>query len=222
MIQSRYRQDYDGEFILLSTIYRNGIKEQNREWVPNPIVNQHVSGRAAVIGSNVDLKQFDYARLERHRGGLLGKKRFQTYGTNGTWDRMRFDFYVTKNREQAAKIKDHQYDEKAIVYTTTRLCIEHPGAFYIVPHNPDLCELAVAPYLAAFDGHDEIFLLGYNQEIGWDISSSWTNDVDQVIKTYQTATFYLIGVESNMPVQWRHNRNVRCMNYREFVTYCDV
>ena len=57
MIQERYRQDYDGEFVLLQTSIRNGVKEQRREWMINPIQNQHVSGRAAVIGSNLDREQ---------------------------------------------------------------------------------------------------------------------------------------------------------------------
>ena len=38
--QARYRQDYDGEFVIVETRWSAGKKEQKREWVPNPIENQ--------------------------------------------------------------------------------------------------------------------------------------------------------------------------------------
>ena len=53
MIQERYRADYEGEFVITESRWSGGKKTQNREWVANPIDNQHISGRAACIGSNV-------------------------------------------------------------------------------------------------------------------------------------------------------------------------
>ena len=47
----RYRTDYDGEFVIVSNTIKNGKKHQEREWIENPIENQHISGRAAVIGN---------------------------------------------------------------------------------------------------------------------------------------------------------------------------
>lgn len=49
MMQQRRRQDYPGEFIITRTTFRDGRKIQEREWIDNPIVNQHISGRAAVV-----------------------------------------------------------------------------------------------------------------------------------------------------------------------------
>ena len=54
MIQTRYRSDYTGEFVVTRTRMANGRGQQSREWIPNSIDNQHISGRAAVIGSAVD------------------------------------------------------------------------------------------------------------------------------------------------------------------------
>jgi hypothetical protein len=80
MIREQYRSDYEGEFVITESRWSGGKKTQNREWVPNPIKNQHISGRAACIASDVDKERFDYTRLQRHKGGLLGSKKLQTYG----------------------------------------------------------------------------------------------------------------------------------------------
>ena len=79
-MEERYRTDYAGEFIVTNSRWANGHKEQTREWIPNPIDNQHISGRAACIGNTFEQGIFDYTRLQRHRGGLLGSKKLQTYG----------------------------------------------------------------------------------------------------------------------------------------------
>ena len=62
MIQANYRQDYAGEFVVLKTRVVNGKKEQTREWIENPIANQHISERAAIIGSTCDHEEFDHRR----------------------------------------------------------------------------------------------------------------------------------------------------------------
>ena len=95
MIHQRYRRDYDGEFILADIDQVSGVILQKREWVDNPIDNQHISGRAAVIAQGFRYSGLTHQKLSRHRGGLLGTKRLQTYGTGSTWQDMRFDFFIT-------------------------------------------------------------------------------------------------------------------------------
>lgn len=221
MTLGRLRQDYDGEFVILETKIINGTKTQKREWVPNPITNQHISGRAAVIGSDVDRELCDYTRLQRHKGGLKGKKRLQTYGCNGTWRNMQFDFYVTTNGDELAEQHNTKYHQSTAIYSTIRGCLTHPGDFYLIPYNPVLNDLAHAVYIAAFDGHKEIFLVGYNNETPAN-TSNWQADVEAVIQAYPSTQFVLVGTHSNMPDSWRKNRNVKCMDYRTWVSYCDV
>ena len=221
MIQARYRRDYDGEFVVVETKLAEGKREQTREWIANPIVNHHTSGRAAVIGSRAMSHRFQYQRLQRHRGGLLGKKRLQTYGTADLWQDMRFDFFVTTDRQQIADIAEQAYDERCTVYTTARMCIDYPGRFYLVPYLPQIDTLAIPVYLAAFDGHAEVFMLGYCLETPTG-SRTWITDIDSVIAAYAGTAFVLVGVESNMPESWRSHSNVRSMTPRDFVSYCDV
>lgn len=172
MITERYRTDYTGEFIITQSVWSGGKKRQRREWVANPIENQHISGRAVCIATDVNKEQFDYARLQNHRGGLLGSKKLQTYGIGSIAKEMRLDFTVETDDTVLNDLIDGHYYQDNIIYTTPRNCLKHPGVFYLIPYNPVLIKEALSLYLAAFDGHKEIFMIGYNNlsDIG---NSTW-------------------------------------------------
>jgi hypothetical protein len=221
MLTARYRSDYPGEFVVTEARWRDGKREQTREWIPNPIENRHISSRAACIGSSVDHYLFDYTRLARHRGGLLGSLRLQTYGVSEVAHQMKLDFAVEINKTRLADLKATDYHEENVVYTTSRLCVENPGEFYLIPYNPVLNSIAVLLYLAAFDGHQEVFMLGYNQEADAG-STNWIQHVARVIEAYSATRFVLVGVESNQPQALFEYANVRPMSYPEFITYCDI
>jgi hypothetical protein len=221
MIKEQYRCDYEGEFVITESKWAAGKKTQNREWVANPITNQHISGRAACIGSDIDKVAFDYTRLQRHRGGLLSSKKLQTYGAGARTSEMRLDFAVEINKTVLADILACSYSTDNIVYTTTRNCLVNPGEFYLIPYNTLMAIEALILWLAAFDGHKEIYMLGYtNTTVG--TTSTWIPNVNAVIAAFPAVKFILIGEESNMPRDWRKNANVECMPYRSFVSHCDV
>ena len=220
-MQARYRTDYAGEFVILETRWGAGKKEEAREWIPNPIDNHHLSGRAACIGSDIDRWRFDYTRLQRHRGGLLGSKKLQTYGTGLIAQEMRLDFAVETNNNNLTKILDTAYQRDNIVYTTGRNCISHPGEFYLIPHKPRLIDMTLAVYLAAFDGHQEIFLLGYTDETPGD-ALNWQAQLAEVFVAYPGVKFYLVGETTRMPDAWVQCFNVEVIDYPYFISYCDV
>lgn len=220
-MQARYRTDYPGEFVVLETKWAGGRRTEKREWIANPIENQHISGRAACIGSNFDHDRFDYTRLQRHRGGLLGSKKLQTYGTGSIALEMRLDFALDTDPEILNKILETEYQTTNIVYTSPRQCIAHPGEFYLIPQTPKLLDIATIVYLAAFDHHKEIFLLGYNKEtvVG---NNMWDQQVLEVINAYPEVTFYFIGEKTNMFDSWLDATNTKTFNYFDFVGYCDI
>ena len=220
-MQARYRTDYAGEFVILETRWGAGKKEETREWIPNPIENHHLSGRAACIGSDFDLWQFDYTRLQRHRGGLLGSKKLQTYGTGSIAQQMRLDFAVETNTNNLNKILETGYQRDNVVYTTARNCIANPGEFYLIPYKPRLIDMTIAVYLAAFDGHQEVFLLGYTDETNGN-SLNWEAQLADVFLAYPGVKFYLVGENTRMPDVWVDCFNTQVMTYQEFIGYCDV
>lgn len=219
--QARFRTDYEGEFVVINTTYSGGKRHEEREWIPNSIQNYHISGRAAVIGDSTDRELFDHRRLQYHKGGLRGQLRLQTYGVGSIWRDMVCDFALTTERSQIQEMVDQKYDERVTVYTSSRLCIDYAGHFYLIPYAPVMDNLASALYLAAFDGHKEIYMLGYNKTTAA-TTHNWVRDVNTVIAAYPGVKFYLIGAESNMPNEWRYNNNVRVLSYRQFISYCDI
>ena len=220
-MEARFRADYAGEFVVVERRRVNGRWEEKREWIANPIENQHISGRAACISGPTDRDRFDYTRLQRHRGGLLGSKKLQTYGVGETTHEMRLDFAVESNPEQLKKIIDSGYQVDNVVYTTPRNCIIYPGEFYLIPQNPHLIDIVLPLYLAAFDGHQEIFMLGYHNETQIE-SQNWKDQVRAVMDAYRGTLFYFVGEVGLMPDIWMNSDNSRHMTYREWVSYCDV
>lgn len=221
MITARYRTDYEGEFIITQAVWSGGKKRQKREWVANPIENQHISGRAVCIGSDHDRSSFDYTLLQKHRGGLLGSKKLQTYGLGLIACDMRLDFTIETDDVILRELMDSHYYQNNIVYTSPKNCLKYPGVFYLTPYNPVLIKHALALYLAAFDGHKEIFLLGYNQytEAG---NTAWTAHVEQVILAYPGTKFIIVGAQHHAIESWLEHANVEQMTYREFISYCDI
>lgn len=217
----KYRTDYLGEFVILETKWSAGKKTESREWIDNPITNHHLSGRAACIGSSLDRAQFDYTRLQRHRGGLLGSKKLQTYGTGTISQEMRLDFTIETDHNVLNNILESGYQESNIVYTSPRYCIAHPGEFYLIPLRPRMVDLATVVYVAAFDGHKEIFLLGYTDETSGG-HNEWMQQLASIFSAYKGTKFYLVGEETRMPDIWANCSNTQILTYREFIGYCDV
>lgn len=220
-MQARYRQDYPGEFVITESKWSGGKKKEKREWIANPVINQHLSGRAAAVGTNESKLQFDYTVLEHHRGGLLGSKKLQTYGTASIAQEMRLDFAVDLDYNNIKPLIENKYTENNIVYTTARNCIKTPGEFYLIPQNPHFCTKVLPIYLAAFDGHKEIYMIGYDKETDAG-HNDWIDQVTSIINAYDSTMFVMVGNKLNMPDAWLSCPNTKTLNFRDFVTYCDV
>ena len=91
---------------------------------------------------------------------------------------MRLDFAVETNVDNLTKILETGYQVNNITYTSPRFCIAYPGEFYLIPLRPRIVDLATVVYLAAFDGHKRIYLLGFDGQDSVDsnnnISESYT------------------------------------------------
>ena len=224
MIQERYRIDYDGEFIIIRTTIVNGRKQQEREWIPNPIENNYISARAVVIGSGDSRNNFPIHRLQGHKGGLLGKKRLQSYGSEGCWRELQCDFYIDSAKNEQQEIIESGYHNRVSVYTGAKQCVQYPGEFYMIPYNLGfLKDSTAAMYIAAFDGHKEIYCVGVD---GTDANSDYNHksviQVAELMRAYKNTVFTFVNDNVNLHEEWRKCNNYRQMNYRTFVSACDV
>jgi hypothetical protein len=222
-VPQRYRTDYDGEFVITSTIYRQGKKEQIREWVDNPISNEHESNRAVCIVDGVSTQGFLLHTLEHHKGGLLASKRMQSYGVQEMYKRMNCDFLIAKGQDMLDEVIESNYWKDNIVYTTATHCIVNPDMFYLVPHSIKMMPQVTAIWLACFDGHEEIFLFGYD-EYTEDGSSQekMIYGANSVMKAYPDVKFYHVIKIGSTPILWKHLPNLQTMNISEFVSYTDT
>ena len=134
---------------------------------------------------------------------------------------MRLDFAVETNPTKLKEIVTSNYQGTNTVYTNPRNCIAYPGEFYLIPQNPKLLDISQILYLAAFDGHQEIFMLGYNIETPVD-HPDWATQCRTVMDAYPGTLFYMIGESTNMPDIWMDASNSKNLTYREFISYCDV
>jgi hypothetical protein len=221
MLLERYRKDYTGEFVVTRTVFSNGKKTQEKEWLANPVTNIHISQRAAVIADSQDRRHFDYARLQRHRGGLHGQQRLQTYGNGRVWQHMTLDFVYTSSAADLHSMIHLDYPSRSTVYTNLVNVVANPGKFFIAPYTPLLNDFAMPIYLAAFDGHRQVYILGLNNDTPT-TDRAWQQSVHQVFNVYDKVDFFLVGVAANMPTAWLENRNVKSITYRDFIYSCDI
>ena len=226
----RYRKEYDGEFVIVEHKISGGKKYQEREWIDNPIENQHISGRAAVIGNGASRYETKFngkfnlkTKIEQHAGWHLGRKRLQSYGSQGCWQEMQCDFYVEFDRQKLLEIKSEKYQEKVAVYSNARNCIDDPGEFYLVPYGVRGKSITVATWLACFDGHKEIFLIGADAcNTDGNADEQTVKEMNAVFDNYSTTKFYFISDFGNTHNLWRENTNFSQISYAEFISYCDI
>lgn len=222
-MEERYRKDYDGEFVITGMRIVNGRKQQEREYVENPIEVRSISGRATCVSDGVSSTKIALDRLMKYHG-LLNTLPLNVYSTGNLYKQLHANFHITFNKDYLNDLIEQKLTEKIIVYTSTANCLKHQGEFFIVPYGYKSSEEAVATYLAAFDGHNEIFLLGYD-EYSMDGATRHTKMIEtttEVFKSYPTTKFYHVISQGSTPKEWLSLRNVKTMTLREYVSYCDI
>lgn len=223
-MQERYRSEYDGEFVIVDTIWRNGRKEQQREWIENPIDMNLISPRAVIISNGKSRENFPVLRLQGHKGGLLGRKRLQSYGCNGVWRELQLDFYTSVDKTELEEVVQSGYNQNTTVYSSTKNCVRYPGEFYLVPYGvTNICAEALSFYLAAFDEHPEIYCVGVDGvDNNFDPMPKVINQIGSVIAAYKNTRFTFVNDSKVLHPEWRQHRNVNLITYQEFISYCDI
>ena len=221
-MQKHLQRYYKGEYVLTNTVIRNGRREQKREYIENPLINQHISGRAAVIGNGNSRIVFDkrIQLLNNHTGGLLGSKSMQSYGTYID-NKICPKFVTSSNKEFLEHCISEKLDEDNLIFSNVRRCVEYPGHFFLIPHNPVLTDTVSAVYLACFHEHNEVYMLGFDQDVE-SVWSSQTTQLENLIRTYDTTEFIFVTDHNTVPVELQKHLNVDKITYREFVIQADV
>jgi len=242
-ISKRYRTDYQGEDILTARTHEGHNWHNVVETVPNAITNSQLSNRAVVIGNGVNRLDFNLNNL-KHPSGLLGSRTLQTYGCNALYRDFTPDFLVILGDAIIQEIATTgPYVNNNIVYTRAQSLLAYPGKFYLIPYDPYTDAGTTAAYIAAFDGHKTIYMLGFDGQdsAGWNNNvyagtngydsaqadvghDKWIGSRAALFTTYDEVDFVWVTPRGTNLVPELHKscQNFRQISFRDFVTEADL
>lgn len=222
-IEQKFRSTYTGEDVTTYLEFRDARQQEpTTEWVPNSVFNNRLTTQAIVIGGGETAKKFPLSKIQNHRGGILGSAKLQTYGTNDMFKHIKCDFLFAVGKENIDEIALSGYCNDNVVYSTAQGVLSHPGKMYLTPQNPPWNAGAIAAYMAAFDGHTKVFLLGFETEDKE--RPFWVKAAKEVFTTYPETDFVYIsqyGVGA-FPQEWAALDNVRHISVRDFILEADI
>lgn len=241
-----FSDDYEGEFVIHSVNLKDGVRTEDREWIPRTIMNDDHRGYAVVVGNGTSRirKQFSLNLIENHSGGLLASKRIQTYGCNALYRDMKPSFLITMQDDITKEIADSGFSEENIVYTTAKNVVKYPGKFSLIPQNISYYNAGtVATYLACFDKHTEVYLLGFDGQPDSDMTNNVYADtpcypsttdksngekqiahMKNMFDAYKNVNFHWVmdNPHYTFPADWKWCKNVNYLTYREFISEMDL
>jgi hypothetical protein len=243
-ITKSYRKDYTGEDIIVERKQENQTWHSVTETVPNAITNNQISGRAAVIGNGPNRLTFDLNLLKKPQG-LLGSKTVQTYGCNALYRDFTPDFLVASGDNGIiSEIAASNFVNNNIVYTNNLHLLEHPSKFYLIPYDPYADAGTAAAYIAAFDGHTKIYLIGFDghaldehnhnvyadtngYDAKWNFEidhNKWVQNRKQLFNVYSDVDFVWVTPfgRNLIPEDLKWCGNYRQISFRDFVLECDL
>ena len=155
-----YRSGYGGENVVTSLTYENVEWTPVTEFVPNSVFNVHTSTQAIAIGNGESRVGFDLAHIANHRAGFGGADRLQSYGCNALYRDFTPDFLIAVGDDIVREIANTDYPGDNIVYAHGEHIVNYSGKFYLIPQNVSYDAGSLAIYMACFDGHKKVFMIG--------------------------------------------------------------
>lgn len=242
-LNKKYRRGYHNEDIVVERKLEDGIWYTTFENVPSQVSNRQISNIAIVIGNGVNRLGFDLQQFKKP-SGLLGSRTVQTYGCNALYRDFDPDFLIAVgNNGIVDEIADKRYTNEHIVYSRANYLLEFPGMFYLIPYDVYADAGTTAAYIAAFDEHKKIYLLGFDgQEPGnWnnnvyagtngydavnaDIDhSEWLQNRKQLFDVYNEVDWVWVTPKGNnlIPEILKPCLNLRQISFRDMVLECDL
>lgn len=241
-LNKKYRRGYLGEDIIVERKMEGGMWRTTTENVPNKVSNRQISNTAIVIGNGINRQGFNLREFKKP-SGLLGAKTVQTYGCNALYRDFNPDFLVAVgNNGIVDEIADSGYTNNHIVYSSAIHLLEFPGKFYLIPYDVYADAGTTAAYIAAFDEHKKIYLLGFDgQEPGWNNNvyagtkgydskdlhidhNEWIMNRKRLFDTYDDVDWIWVTPKGTnlIPEPLKYCLNFRQIDFRQMVLDCDL
>lgn len=244
-LKKLYRKDYRGEDVITNRIYQNSKWNPTVEFIPNTFTGNFSKPSAVVLGNGptrleFDCKRFLDYRLPNHTWRAKENKvNFLTYGCNAIFRNFKPDFIVATGDRLLQEIADSGHCDRHIVYANNQPLIDYPGKFALIPQNPQYNSGAIAAYLAAFDGHKKVYILGfdgndtpnfnynvYSGTTGYPSGNTpvleeyWNKSLKEVMSTYNETEFIRVAPTASFrtPEEWKYCVNYRQIDFRQFAS----
>lgn len=255
IIKKLYRKDFAGEDVSTVGLYIDAKWTYQKEFVPLSVEYQPVSNKAVVIGNGISRLDFNlrlclpwrettaWGEQTEWKPALNAVKKFNTYGCNALYRDYKVDFLVATGDEFLKEIATNEYSANNIVYASKSNLTKYPEKFMYIPQDPNWNAGAVAAYMAAFDGHKKVYMLGfdgidnstdiYNVYAGTPsypaktdtiLEDFWMLSLANVMRTYSDTEFIRVAPSRSFrtPEDWKYFLNYRVINFRDFVLEADV
>jgi len=238
-----YRANYGGERITTEAAVNQNEWSYKTEWVPTAVANNHISKIATVIGNGLTRKNFPVGLLIKHLSGRLGAKSMQTYGCNAFYRDFEPTFLVAVGNEICHEIAHSGYCDRHIVYANSDKILKYPNKFYLIPQDFVSNAGTIAAYLACFDGHEKIYLLGFDNSSGEYYNNNvyagtrgyapadhnysddyWIMAMEKIMSLYNEVEFVRVTSTPNYacPSSWRRLSNFRQIHFQSYVIEADI
>ena len=252
LLKKIYRKDIVNQDVNVLGIYIDNEWKYQKESIP---VAQYpnLASRAVVIGNGWSRREFDLTLFLPYREttpwgdktSWITKKQnktFDTYGCNALYRDFKTDFTIATGETFINEISNSNYCNDNVVYTNSKYLEIYPNKFHLIPQNPEFNSGALAAYLAAFDGHKKVFMLGfdgidstntYNVYAGTPNYPSadsamnenyWVKSLVDVMNTYSDTEFIRVAPTATFrtPEPWKYCLNFKTISFRQFVIEADV
>ena len=238
-----YRSGYGGENVVTSLTYENADWTPVTEFAPNSVFNTHSTTQAIAIGNGESRLGFDLKHIANHKAGIGGADRLQSYGCNALYRDFTPDFLIAVGKDIIEELSTKDYLSNNIVYVHGEHILGYPGKFYLIPQNVSYDAGSLAVYMACFDGHKKVFMLGYD---GYDVAGPvnnvykdtnaylaatdqqhgqiWIKALKNVMLTYGDVEFVRVMPEASYwcPSDFDSLANFRQIGFRDFVLEADI
>lgn len=253
MLQKLYRKSSTVEDVKVVGLYLDDKWNYQKEEIQLPQFN-NLSDHAVVIGNGKTCHDFDLTQILPYRevtewgevGPWIHKRQirnFFTYGCNAIYRNYKPDFIVANGDGVVQEIAESTVDKSNVIYTNSKNLQKYPGKFVFTPQNPEVNAGATAAYMAAFDGHKKVYMLGfdgidspknnYNMFAGTPNYPAadhiineeyWVRSLSTVMSVYSDTEFIRVTptTEFRQPEAWKYFLNYRQINFRKFVLEAGV
>jgi hypothetical protein len=235
----RLRTTYTGEEINATATYEDGSWTYETEHVDAPLLDNDRTGKQAVVfGNGLSRDDFDIKYIFK-------QPKLQTYGCNAIHRDAHYDvdFLVINNDKIAQELIASGGATRKVVYANSDQIFDHPGVFYLMPQDPQWNAGAMAAYMAAFDGHKQVYLVGFDgQDTHGNNNNIYTGtNAYQIEDTVVTDDFYGLALKTlmqayplvefihvnktgkgNIPGAWKECPNFRRISFHQLVIECDL